>query len=417
MRTSTSLSTSADAAAGARPGPIRAADRVGSSAIRDLLALTERPDVISLAGGLPNPDSFPVGIVAEAAAGILASGPAALQYGLTEGDPGLRSWIARDHGVAADQVLVTHGSQQALDLVARTLLAPAGGRRGEPLRATVALADPAYVGALQVLRLADVDLLPLPIDADGMRVDVLAEHLAAGRRVDAVYVVPSFDNPSGATLVDDRRAALLALAAVHGFLVLEDDPYRELRFGGAAPRPLRTHAAEARATERLVTLGSFSKVLAPGLRVGYVVASPALVAELAIIKQATDLHTSTFGQRIVAAVVDDDATFAGHLDELRARYRAQADALVTAIDARFGTRAAFVAPVGGMFVWLELDGVDDSDALLARALDHGTAFVPGSAFAVDRGRRAGLRLSFATASPADLDEAVARLARAVDARP
>ena len=383
----------------------RAAERVGSSAIRDLLALTERPDIISLAGGLPAPDTFPVGAVADAAARVLAAGPAALQYGLTEGDPALRAWIARAHDVRPEQVLVTHGSQQALDLVVRTLL---------PARAAVALADPAYVGALQVLRLAGAELLALPSDEGGLVVDALAEVLAAGHRVDAVYVVPVFDNPTGATLADGRRRHLMALAAAHGFLVIEDDPYRELRFTDAVPRPLREDARAVGAADRLITLGSFSKVLAPGLRVGYLVAAPELRAEVAIIKQAADLHTSTFGQRVVAEVVADGPAFAAHLDALRARYRVQAGAITDALVAHLGPRATFVAPTGGMFVWVEVDGVTDSDALLLAALDRGTAFVPGSAFAVDRTLRAGLRLSFATVSADEIDEAIRRLAAAID---
>jgi 2-aminoadipate transaminase len=207
----------------------------------------------------------------------------------------------------------------------------------------------------------------------------------------------------------------MTLAARHGFLVIEDDPYRELRFAGSKPmpRPLLDHAGHVGDPSRLITLGSFSKVLAPGLRVGYAIAARAVVAELAIVKQAADLHTSTFGQRIVAEVIVRPSFLADHIDALRTRYRTQAEALTDALDRHLGERARFVRPGGGMFVWVEIDGVVDSDALLVRALERGVAFVPGSAFAVVRGPRRGLRLSFATAEPEVLDGAVTALAAAV----
>ena len=208
-----------------------AAERVGSSAIRDLLALTQRPEVISLAGGLPSPATFPVGAVAEAAAEVLADGAeSALQYSTTEGHPRLRTWVAERHPAATDpdQVLVTHGSQQALDLLVRATVAPGD---------TIALADPGYVGALQVFGLAGADLAGIPADGAGLCVDVLADRLAGGLRPTLVYVVAEFDNPSGVTLVTDRRHALAQLADHYGFLIVEDDPYGALRWAGDRPRP------------------------------------------------------------------------------------------------------------------------------------------------------------------------------------
>ena len=282
-------------------------DRLASSAIRDLLALTQRSDVLSLAGGLPHPSAVPTEAIAAATAEILATdGDAALAYGPTEGHGPLREWIGGRTAMSADGVLVTAGSQQALDLVVRTLAWPG---------AAIAVADPAYVGALQVIAASGARAVPIPADADGLRTDVLADLLAGGLRLTAAYVVAGTDNPTGATLTEERRRHLVELADRHGFWIVDDDAYGELRWSGPAPAPLRTR------TDRVLTLGSASKVLSPGLRVGWVTGPDELIAELAIAKQAADLHTGSLTQRVVARVVADEAAFAAHLEGLRARRR------------------------------------------------------------------------------------------------
>jgi 2-aminoadipate transaminase len=379
-----------------------AATRVGSSAIRDLLHLTDRPEIISLAGGLPAPEGFPVPALAEAAAEVLARDPAAaLQYSTTEGLPALRAWIAarRPRSTGPDQVLVTHGSQQGLDLVVRATVRPGD---------TVALADPAYVGALQVFRQADVELAGMPTDGQGLCVDVLADRLAAGLRPRLVYVVADFDNPTGVTLSEERRDALVRLAEHYGFLVIEDDPYSELRWSGARLAPL------AARSNHVVGLGTASKILAPGLRVGWVVAADGLARELVTLKQAADLHTSSFAQHVVTAVLTRPGFLEPHLADLRARYQRQAEVLLSALAHRLGDRIAVHAPAGGMFCWARLPHGPDPDTLLSRALEHGVAFVPGRAFSVTNTSSDGLRLSFATEPPARLEEAVRRLALALD---
>lgn len=374
-----------------------AAERVGSSAIRDLLHLTQRPDVISLAGGLPSPDAFPVAEIARATAAVLDRDPdAALQYTTTEGLPALRAWVAAGHPVPTDpdQVLITHGSQQALDLLARATLPPG---------ATVALADPGYVGALQVFRLAEAHLAGIPADRDGLRVDVLADRIAGGLRPTLVYVVAEFDNPSGVTLSAERRVALARLADEHGFLIVEDDPYGALRWRGKTPTALRG------LSDRVVTLGTTSKILAPGLRVGWLVGPSALVSRLVTLKQAADLHTTSLGQAIATEVLTTPGFLDRHLAALRARYRQQCEALQAALATRLGDRLAFSAPDGGMFMWARFADGTDTAALLPRALDAGMAFVPGPAFAVEDPHRHGLRLSFATADAPTLVDAVDRL--------
>lgn len=410
----TLLGAPAGGAVTGEPMPIvcsQATTRITSSAIRDLLAITERPEVISLAGGLPLASAFPVDAVAEAAASVLAEDAAgALQYATTAGHEPLRRWVAERHGAGPEQVVVTHGSQQALELLARALVDPGG---------TVALADPGYVGAIQAFHLAGARLLGIPSDSEGMRVDVLAERLEAGERPALVYVVAELDNPTGATLSAERRVLLAALADRYGFVVVDDDPYGELRFSGARGVPLRE------LSDRVVTLGTVSKVLAPGLRVGWAVAPEPLARHLVVLKQAVDLQTATFAQRLVHHVLTRRGFLDTHLAQLRDAYATQAAALVGALRRALDERITFAEPEGGMFVWARIvpaprtERGADTRRLLGAAIERGTAFVPGAEFAVDPGTSPTcsgdtLRLSFATAPPEQLEEAVRRLARALD---
>jgi 2-aminoadipate transaminase len=382
-----------------------AVERAGSSAIRDLLEITEQPGIVSLAGGLPNPASFPTEALARAATAALADDPVgALQYGPTEGLRPLRRWVAERHGLGADgdeHVLITSGSQQALELLTRALVDPGG---------LVALADPAYVGALQAFRATGVALTAIPSDANGLRTDVLAERLAAGERPALVYVVANFDNPTGSTLSAERRVDLASLADRYGFWIVDDDPYGELRWNGAAPVALRD------LTDRTITLGSTSKVLAPGLRIGWAVAPVEAIRAMTILKQSADLHTSSFNQQVVHRTLAEPGFLEAHLAGLRTTYRAQADHLVGALRAQLGDRLTVAAPDGGMFVWAELhDPAADTALLLPTAVDQGVAFVPGAAFGVESLHPTRMRLSYATADPAALDLAVARLAGVIAA--
>jgi 2-aminoadipate transaminase len=376
-----------------------AVERAGSSAIRDLLEITERPGIVSLAGGLPNPDTFPTDALARATAAALAEDPVgALQYGPTEGYRPLRRWVAQRNGLGADgeeQVLVTSGSQQALELLTRALVDP-----GE----LVALADPAYVGALQAFRAAGVELAAIPSDADGLCVDVLAERLAQGARPKLVYVVANFDNPSGSTLSAERRIALAHLADRHGFWIVDDDPYGDLRWNGRAPVALRD------LTDRAITLGSTSKVLAPGLRIGWAIAPPEVHRSMTILKQSADLHTSSLTQQVVHRTLAEPGFLDAHLARLRRTYHQQAQHLIGALRTTMGDRLTVTEPDGGMFLWAELlaPGVDTA-ALLHPAVEAGVAFVPGAAFGVEDLHPRKMRLSYATAGTAGLDLAVQRL--------
>ena len=393
-------------AAVARPPLSRAATRVPSSAIRDLLALTAADDVLSLAGGLPALGHVDDSVMADIA-GRVVGDPDGLQYGPTEGWPALRDWIAGRLAdgpgappAARDDIRVTHGSQQAIDLVVRTLVDPGDA---------VVVERPTYLGAVQALAPAAARVHAVPVDEDGMDTERLAAALAAGLRPRVCYLAPTFQNPSGSVMSTERRAHLGALAGRYGFVVVDDDPYRELGFDPPPPR-LRHWVPP----ELSVTLGTFSKILAPGLRVGWVHGPAWLVAALTRLKQATDLHTSTTAQRIVAEAV----TQPGWLDRRTARlvelYRHRSGVLRTELRARAGGRIEVAAARGGMFLWARLAGDADAAALLPVALRHGVAFVPGAAFACDGSPSPHLRLCFATLDDALLAEATRRLVRALD---
>jgi len=379
-----------------------AATSLRSSAIRDLLAVTERPDVLSLAGGLPCPEAIPVDDVAAAVAAELVEGPAALQYSTTEGDPRLRAWVAEraGFGATADDVLVTTGSQQALDLLCRTVLEPGD---------EVAADDPLYLGASQVLQLARAQVHPVPVDPDGLDTDRVAELLASGAPIKLVYTVTAFQNPTGATLSAPRRRALAELAERYGFVVVEDDPYSHLRWGGAALDPV------AASTGRSVRLGTSSKTVAPGLRVGWAVLPAGLRglrAGAVRIKQATDLHTATLSQRVLVRLLTEPGWYEAQVARIVPLYRERALALDAGLTAHLGDRLSWRRPDGGMFLWAQVAGTTATDALLPTAIEHGVAFVPGGAFseaATDR-----IRLSFSVLGAADLDEAARRLRAALD---
>jgi 2-aminoadipate transaminase len=265
---------------------------------------------------------------------------------------------------------------------------------------------PAYLGALQALESAGADIVAVPADAHGIRVDLLADRLAAGLVPKICYVAPNFQNPTGATLAADRRRVLGELADRYGFVVLEDDPYRELRFRGEHQPMVRAFGAN------VVTLGSTSKVLAPGLRVGWLVAPAWLVPAVVRLKQSRDLHTSSLSQWLAHDVLSDEQFLVGHRRALAAIYEARCDGLAAALRAGFADAVEFDSPEGGMFLWARMPGVDTT-ALLPKAARAGVAFVPGSAFHLDGGGADRARLSFATLLPAQMDEAVDRLVRAV----
>jgi len=381
----------------------RRAERMNPSIIREILKVTERPGIVSLAGGLPSADTFPIEAVREASAKVLREAPReALQYAASEGFAPLREWVAahlaqqHDMQVDAGQVLITTGSQQGLDLVAKILI-DAGSR--------VLVETPTYLGALQAFAPYEPQVVSLASDHEGPLPAALAAAAASTPRARFAYLLPNFQNPTGHVYTEARRAALVAAARAAGLPLVEDNPYGDLWYDAPPPAPLAT-----RWPEGVLYLGSFSKVLSPGLRLGYVVAPPALYPKLLQAKQASDLHTSIFNQRVVYEVVRDGLLDA-HVPTIRARYKAQRDAMEAALEKHLAGLATWLRPVGGMFFWLELPAGLDAMALLPRAVEAGMAFVPGEPFFAEAALRNTLRLSFVTVAADQIETGVAALAR------
>jgi 2-aminoadipate transaminase len=377
-----------------------------SSPVRDILALTERPGVVSFAGGLPAPDLFDRAGLQAAFTEVLAedSGARALQYSTTEGDPSLRRLVAqrlteRGLATAADDLLITSGSQQALTLVAAVLLG-AGDR--------VLVEEPSYLAALQCFALAGAQAIPVPCDDGGLDPDALSA-LIAEHEPTLLYTVPTFHNPTGRTLSLARRQALAEVAERTGVWIVEDDPYGELRYSGDA---LPAVASLPPAQGRTLAISTLSKIAAPGLRIGWVRAPRPLLRSLTIAKQAADLHSSTVDQAAAArwlAIAD----LAGHIARLRAEYGARRDALLAGLGAALPPGSTHNHPDGGMFVWARLPDGWDAGALLQRALDHDVAYVPGAPFYSGPPDAATLRLSFTTHTPDEIAVGLERLAQAL----
>jgi 2-aminoadipate transaminase len=377
----------------------RRAERMNPSIIREILKVTERPGIVSLAGGLPSADTFPVHAVRDATERVLRDSPReALQYAASEGFAPLREWVAahlaQQHGMRVDasQVLITNGSQQGLDLAAKVLV-DAGSR--------VLVETPTYLGALQAFAPYEPNVEALASDHEGPLPEVLA---AAAQGARFAYLLPSFQNPTGHVYTEARCTALVAAARTAGLPLVEDNPYGDLWYDAPPPRPLA-----ARWPEGVLYLGSFSKVLAPGLRLGYVVAPPALYPKLLQAKQAADLHTAIFNQRVVHEVLRH-GLLEEHVPTIRARYRLQRDAMEAALERHCGGLAQWQRPVGGMFFWLELPVGLDAMALLPQAVEVGMAYVPGEPFFAAAPLRNTLRLSFVTVAADRIDAGVAALA-------
>lgn len=381
--------------------------RMRPSALREMLS-EGAPPRLSLGGGLPPPEAFPFEEVAEVVTELMAARDAsALQYTSAEGDPRLRSHVASavttslGRAVPADDVVVTTGTQQAIDLVARVLLDPED---------VAVVESPTYVGALRTIAPTGARIVGVRSDEHGMITDRLEEMLADGLRPKLVYVVPNFSNPSGATLSLDRRRQLARLAERHRFVIVEDDQYGRLRFRGQHLPPVSAF------TEWSVYVSGFSKIIAPGLRVGHLVAHRELVRPIVLAKQATDLAAPSLGQRVVTRLVERGDWLDSHVGRLCEIYRARADALVRSVRSEAGDRIALHEPDGGMFTWARLaPGHGTAADVVAAARVEGLAVVPGNEFSIDGGYDHDLRLSYSMHSPAELAEAAALLARAIAA--
>ncbi|MFZ6030836.1 MAG: PLP-dependent aminotransferase family protein [Chloroflexota bacterium] len=389
--------------------------KMTSSAIREILKLTEQPDVVSFAGGLPAPDVFPVQAFADACQRVLHEhGPQALQYGVTEGYVPLREMICRfTHrsglNVVAENVLITSGSQQALDLLGKILIDP-GDR--------ILVESPTYLGALQAWTPYGAEYITVPTDKDGMVIDAL--EAALQQRPKFIYAIPNFHNPLGVTLTLERRRKLVELAERYSIPIVEDDPYGQLRYEGQPLPSLLALDGEMRGSGtpgydgNVVYLSTFSKTLAPGLRLAWVTAPVPLIRKLVQAKQGADLHTPTFNQ-MVAYEVGRGGFLDRHVHLIRKVYKERRDVMLAALDTSFPHQMDWTHPQGGLFLWAVAPQGVDTTEVLKRAVAEKVAFVPGESFHPDGGGKNTMRLNFSNASPEDIRNGIMRLGKVLTA--
>jgi 2-aminoadipate transaminase len=378
--------------------------RIGVSAVREILKVTERPEIISFAGGLPAPELFPVEAIARAHAEVFAAnGNAALQYSTTEGWLPLREWIAvrmNSHGIETDanRILITNGSQQGIDLVAKAFL-----EKGDK----VIVENPTYIAALQVFNAYEAEFITLESDDEGMRMDNL-ERVIQESNPKLIYLVADFHNPKGTTLALERRKKLIEISRRYHVPILEDNPYGELRYRGE-------HLPKLAALDKdglVIHLSTFSKTLSPGLRIGWVVAAAEIIQELNIGKQAADLHTSTIVQRAAARALET-FDYEAHITGLCSVYGERCDTMIRAIEEHFPAQTKWTKPQGGLFLWVELPENVNGTKLLDAALQERVAFVPGAPFFATEERENFIRLNFSNSKPERIVEGIARLGKVI----
>ena len=390
---------------------------MAGSTIRELLKLTQRPDIISFAGGLPAPELLPIDQVKVASDTVLSElGQQALQYSTTEGYPPLREQIVQHmarYGIQVnlDNVLITSGSQQALDLIGKLLINPGD---------SILTENPTYLGALQAFTAYQAQYVTVPIDDNGLQVGLLEAALRAGPKF--MYILPNFQNPAGVTLSVTRRYDLIALAEQYGIPIIEDDPYGQLRYEGEHIKPLvaldaeylgcDTHGAY---TGNVIYTSTFSKTLAPGLRLGWIVAPQDVIGKLVMMKQGTDLNTSTFDQ-MVAYEVSRDGFIDKHVHTIREVYHHRRDVMLASLEEHFPPEVHWTHPEGGLFLWVTVPESIDTAELLQDALQQKVAFVPGHSFHPNGGGENTMRLNFSNAGDDMIREGIRRMSVAIKQR-
>lgn len=386
------------------------ADRTSSmkaSEIRDLFVVASRPDIISFAGGMPETRSFPMEKVVAATKNVMeADGSAALQYGSSEGTPELRNAIVRlmaqdSINIHPEDIIITDGGQQALDLLAKIFVNPGD---------KILVEAPSYVGAIQVFNSYQADMISIPLDENGLQVELLEKELkelkTKGARPKFLYVVPDFHNPAGVTLSEDRRKKLLTLSKEYDLLVLEDNPYSRLRFEGEYIKPLRTQDPS------VVYLSTFSKIFSPGVRLGWINAPRPILEKLNLGKQAADLCSSSFAQKVVSEYFKGDF-WQKHVNHLTKVYRKRRDAMVAALEEFFPEEATWSVPHGGLFLWAQLPEYLDTTEMLAEAISEKVAYVSGRAFFPDRSGKHCMRLNFSYPTEEEIHEGIKRLSKVI----
>lgn len=372
-----------------------------SSAIREILKITSRPEVISFAGGLPAPELFPLKDISDGAQHPFSRyGSTALQYSVTEGIPQLRQRIAsefhtNERTISINNVVITQGSQQGLDLLSKLFL-----DKGS----VVFTENPSYLGALQSFQLFRAEIVPIPSDEDGIQPTSLMERLKQKKRPALVYLMPNFQNPTGSSLSLERRRKLVEIVKDYDLTVIEDDPYIELAFTGEKLPSL----FDLGGSRNFIYLSSFSKTVAPGLRIAYVLADEEIISKLVIVKQGTDLQTNTLGQYLVYEYLES-GKYLRHIENLRKMYELRRDCMLASMKKHFPESVTWNRPKGGMFLWVKLPEGRDAQELLKRCLERNVAFVPGQEFFPDGSGKNTIRLNFSNASTENIEQGIARI--------
>jgi len=375
---------------------------IKASEIRELLKLTEMPEIISFAGGLPAPELFPIDEIIEVNRIVLETdGEKALQYTTTEGFPPLREWIAKrmndqmKTNFDADNILITHGSQQALDLSGKVFL-----DEGD----VVLCESPTYLAAISALRAYGCEFVEIPTDDDGMNMKALEEQLKTLDNVKIIYVIPEFQNPTGRTWSPERRKKLAELSAEYGVVVFEDNPYGELRFEGKSELAVKSYDK----TGNVLCAGTFSKIFCPGFRIGWIAGDKELIRKFVLVKQGTDIQCNTMAQMVIAKYVelyDIDA----HIETIRKVYKHRRDLAIQTMEATFPKEVVFTRPQGGLFAWAELPEHLDTRVLLEKALEQKVAIVPGDAFFPNACKKNMFRINFSNMTEERIVEGITRL--------
>jgi len=382
--------------------------KMKASAIRELLKITEQPNMISFGGGFPAPDVFPVEEFKRACNIVLETkGPDALQYGGTDGYVPLREMIARHTSaiginVDIDNILITSGSQQALDLLGKIFI-----NRGD----RILVENPTYLGALQAWNAYGAEYITVPVDEYGMKTDLLEEALRIGPKF--IYVLPNFQNPTGTTLPTERRQKLIELADRYGVPIIEDDPYGQLRYEGEDLPAVELLDSQMRVKSsnysgNVIYLSTFSKILAPGLRLAWVIAPKEVIRKMALAKQGCDLHTSTFNQ-IVAHEVGQHGFLDRHVKVIQATYKERRNAMLDALEEHMPDGITWTRPQGGLFLWVTLPQEFNATEMLQEAISEKVAYVPGEFFYPDASMKNNMRLNFSYCNPKLINEGIARL--------
>ena len=381
---------------------------VKSSAIRDILKIISKPGMISLAGGLPAPELFPVKELAKSSDQVLAKhGYSALQYSVTEGILPLREKIVKRldpdaRQLTPDNILITQGSQQGLDLISKIFI-----DKGS----LVMTENPSYLGALQSFQLFQAEIAAIPSDKNGIIISALRERLKTAKPK-FLYIMPNFQNPTGISYPLDRRRELVAAAKEHELIIVEDDPYGELIFEGERMPSLFSLAEGG----NVIHMSTFSKTVAPGFRVAYVAGNETIIKNLVIAKQGTDLHTNTFGQYVVNEYLENGG-YQAHIELIRATYRKRRDVMLAAMERWFPKTLSWNKPCGGMFFWVMLPSGWDAAEILVKCIEHDVAFVPGKEFFPDGSGKNTLRLNFSNAAPDYIEEGIKRMGEVFNAIP